>query len=58
LNEKVENYQTIDDLDGSSETYHHEVDYYEKAKDYYNGKLNPETARALLSGLIAVLMNE
>jgi hypothetical protein len=58
LNEKVENYQTIDDLDGSSKTYHHEVDYYEKAKDYYNGKISPETAQALLSGLIAVLMNE
>ena len=58
LNEKIANYQAIDDLDDSSETYQHEVNYYEKAKEYYNSELSPETIQALLSGLIAVLMNE
>ena len=53
---KINNYQTIEDLDTSPSTYSHEVDYYEKAKAYYNPDMSYTQKKILIAGLVSALL--
>lgn len=55
LNDRIDQYQAIDDLDDSGQDYVHEINYYEKCKQYLDFE---KTAQILLSGVIFALMEE
>lgn len=55
--EKIESYNNIEDLDSSPSTYKHEIDYYEKAKNYFYPVQYAERINAMIAATMSLIFD-